>query len=284
MSNIDKQIGFVVLETAAVAEASGKIISDDGRRVTAEVILQDMNVLNRNKRFYSSKEMNPALKNDRLVELLQFGQLFGEEGHPQSKEISRQQIIEPTLRSHKITKLWTSGNDILAHVKGSNTCHGEAFNQDLLDGDKPSFSLRALGTVNQTSRGAEVENITIITWDHVIYPSHKRAYTQRIIGVSEGASLTGGTNEGGNKVLLQENDGGLLIPITNSQVLDYIKEKSSNYHTIKESIDLLYESTQLINEGKQIQLTSKEGDVYVVNLEQHLQDKMYGYSSKIILG
>lgn len=283
--NYDKKIGYVIIETATcMHEAETKIIADNGRRATAEVILQDMNVLNRNKRFYASKEMNPALKADRLIELCSTGNLYGEEGHPLSKEITRQQIIEPSLRCQKVVKFWVDGNDIKAHVRGSNTAYGEAFNQDLLDGDKPSFSLRALGTVNQTSRGAEVENITIITWDRVIYPSHKRAYTQSIVGVTESAMLAHGQENIGNQFVVQENDAGLLIPITNGQIIDYIKQESANFYIFKESCDLLYKSFTLLENGRQVQICSKDGDTFIINLEEHIQNELYNYSEKIYLG
>ena len=281
MTNYDKRIGYVIIETATVQhEADTKIISDNGRRVTAEVILQDMNVLNRNKRFYASKEMNPALKADRLIELCSTGNLFGEEGHPLSKEITRQQIIEPSLRCQKIVKFYTEGNDIKAQVRGSNTAYGEAFDLDLRDGDKPSFSLRALGTVNQTSKGAEVENITIITWDRVIYPSHKRAYVQKVIGVTENATIAHGKENVGNQFIVQENDAGLLIPITNNDLIDYIKQESSNLYFFIESFDLMHNTIQLKENGRQVQICSKDGDTFIVNLEDHIQNDIMDYCEK----
>lgn len=277
---MNNNMGYIIIETATVEEATApKFVSDNGRRVTAEVILQDMNVLNRNKRFYSTKQMSPALKAERLTELVKMGRLYGEEGHPRSKEISRQQIIEPSLRSFRIVKFWVDGNDIKAHVRGSNLPYGEAFNQDLLDGEKPSFSLRALGTVNNTSKGAEVENITIITWDNVIYPSHKRAYTQNIIGVAESTGSGIITNQ--NKFVVQENDNGLLIPIINQQqIIDYVKEESTNMKMFKESFDLFYNSAILLENKRQIQITAKNGDVVIVNLENHIQNDIMNYCTE----
>jgi len=284
-NNYDKKIGYVIIETATcMHETEMKIVDNDGRRVTAEVILQDMNIQNRNKRFYSDKEMKPALKADRLTELVATGNLYGEEGHPMSKEIYRQQIIEPSLRCNKIVKFWVDGNDIKAHIKGSNNSYGEAFNLDLMDGDKPSFSLRALGTVNQTSRGAEVENITIITWDRVIYPSHKRAYTTSIVGVTENALLAHGKENIGNKFVVQENDAGILIPVTNNQIIEYIKQESANLYFFKESFDLLNNSYTMLEGGRQIQVCSKDGDTFIVNIEQHIQNQLMNYSEKIYLG
>lgn len=275
---LDSKIGYMICETAT-AEANGVIVSEKNNRVIVEVIFQDMNCKNRNNRFYSDSEMLPALKGERLVELLTSGNLYGENGHPLSKDLARQQTIDPNNRCHKVLKLWVDGNDIKAHVKGANGAIGQEFNDDILDGDLPSFSLRALGSVKNTSRGTEVENLTIVTWDRVIYPSHKRAYMQNIVNVSESASLMGQTDLG-NKLVLEENDSGLLVPITNKSVIDYIKTESCNLNIMKESMDLLYDSVTILENRRQVQLQDKQGGIYVINLEKHIQNELMNYCNR----
>lgn len=274
---LDSKIGYMICETATT-EPNGVIVSEKNDRVVIEVILQDMNCKNRNGRFYSDKEMMSALKGERLVELMGSG-LYGENGHPLSKDLSRQQTIDPNNRCHKILKLWVEGNDIKAHVKGANGSIGKEFNDDILDGDLPSFSLRALGSVKNTSRGAEVENLTIVTWDRVFFPSHKRAYMQKIVNLSESTSLSGNLDIG-NKLILDENDKGLFVPITNQSVIDYIKTESCNLHVMKESMDLLYDSVTILENRRQVQLQDKQGGIYVINLEKHLQNELMNYCNR----
>lgn len=271
---ISNKIGYMICETAATVEPSSKIIKEENDRLVAEVILQDMNVKNRNGRFYASQQMNSALKAKRLWELIETGNLYSENGHPMSKDISRQQTIDPNNKVCKIKKFWTDGDDIVAHVHGAYNTLGDEFNRELLAGDKPSYSLRALGTVKNTRRGAEVENITIITWDRVIYPSHERAYTKGL--VTESAGLIG---LDGNKLILDKNDKGLITPITNKQVIDYITHESGNIKSIIESFEILYDNITLLENGK-VQLTDNTGSTFIIHLENHVKNQVMDYCYK----
>ena len=266
----NENIGYVVIETATTISdiQPAKIIKEDRKsnRVIAQGTLQEANEKNRNGRFYDSRDLFPQLTAPRTLELLNTGNLRAENGHPLSKELVRQQTIDPEKTVAIFLKLWTEGNFIKAAFRGTNDARGEEFNQDLLDGFSPSWSLRALGTIQNTARGAEVKGIKIITWDRVIYPSHPRAYTDGI--VTESASV----NE--SNIWLPENDPGRLIPITNQSVINYIKSESANFKSIKESYDLLYDDIELINRGTQVKLTDRAGGIFVVNLESYIHDEI----------
>ena len=141
---------------------------------------------------------------------------------------------------------------------------------DLLEGCKPAFSLRALGNVDRTKSGeCVVKNIRIITWDHVIFPSHKMAYTDKLIDPRE---AQGHIKE---SAVLKEN--GLLIPILNEQVTSYIKEESANVKSILDTFGCLYESAMIVNNGRDVSLTLDSGEQMLVHLEQYIQDEIYNY-------
>ena len=213
--------------------------------------------------------MFPQLTAPRTLELLRTGNLRAENGHPLSKELVRQQTIDPEKTVAIFLKLWTEGNFIKATFQGTNDARGEEFNKDLLCGFSPSWSLRALGTIQNTARGAEVKGIKVITWDRVIYPSHPRAYTDGIISESAGIGVNNDSN-----VFLEKNDAGILIPITNDSVINYIKSESANFKTIQESFDLLYDNIELINRGTQVKLTDRAGGIFVCNLESYIHDEI----------
>lgn len=268
---IDPNIGYVIIETATTSQDFKPTIvrSMDKKRVVAEVILQEANEKNRNGRFYDSNELFPQITAPRTQELIQHGELRAENGHPLSKDIQRQSTIDPNNTVAIFLKLWTDGNFIKAHARGTNNEKGEEFNQDLLDGFSPAWSLRALGSIVNTGRGAEVKNPKIITWDRVIYPSHPRAYTQGI--VSESSSI-----------VVPNDDPGMLIPITNNQVIDYIKHESANLRQVMETFEIFYDNIELVNErfNPQVKLTSRDGNIYVVNLETYLQNEIQNYCIK----
>lgn len=268
-------IGYIIQE-AATTTTDIKVVSDKGNRLVCEGIVQDLEVKNRNGRYYSAEELVPQLTCERTRELLSTGNMKGENGHPSSKDITRQQTIDPMCVCVKFLKFWMKGNDVMAQFKGTNNQLGEEFNNDIIDGEKPSFSLRALGSIENTKRGAEVKNTTLITYDRVYYPSHKRAYMTNI--VSESAGIV---DMYGNKLTIEENNQGLLIPITNESVINYIKSTSNNFKSIKESFDLFYDSIELLENGKQIQLTDKAGSIIIVNLENYISNEIMDYCYKL---
>ena len=269
---LDNKIGYIICETAS-QPSEAKIVSEKNNRVTIEAILQDMEVKNRNGRYYAKSELEPALKSERITSLLQTGNLFGEMGHPLG-DISRQQCIDPTNVCHRILSLEVKGNDIIGMVKGTPNQKGEDFNNFILDGSKVAFSLRALGSVTNTKRGAEVRNINIITWDFVIYQSHRRAEMQRIVSESTGYTQTE------SKIYIPDNDKGIFKPITNKQVMNYIKTESANINNVLKSFDTLYESATLIDNGSRVQLSTSTGDILVINLESYIQNEIMDFCSK----
>ncbi len=273
---LNNKIGYMICETSS-APTDIKVVGDSNNRTIAEGILQDMNIRNRNGRFYDSRDLSPEISGARIKELMGAGYLRGECGHPMSKDIMRQQTIDPANVCVQYTKLWIDGDDIRAQFKGTNNRLGEDFDADLKDNCKPAFSLRALGTVENTKRGAEVKNIKVITWDHVIFPSHPRAYTTGIVSESSNSMLE---QSSGSRLYIPENDRGFMVPITNDKIVDYIKQESCNLENVMKTFDLLYESMELVSGGKQVRITDRVGSSFVINLETHIQNEIMNYCEK----
>lgn len=260
-------IGYIINESAITGFTDTNIISEKNGRLIGEGILQSANEKNRNGRYYPSEELFPQLTCPRTLELLEAGYLRAELGHPLSNELVRQQTIDDSRTCAQFLKLWTSGNEVWARFRGTNNAFGESFDKDLRDGCKPAWSLRALGNIVNTPRGAEVHNLRVITWDQVIYPSHPNAYTHRVI--TESASLTEDIPENRDK----------LIPFGNSDVIALIKNESMNYKTIKENFDFAYNSITLDEDTSHIILTGKDGSIYYVNLENYIADSIRDYAA-----
>lgn len=284
-------IGYCICEADGTS-IKPTVVTTEKNRVICEGCLQDVNVKNRNGRYYADNELFPELKSSRTIELTETGNLFGEAGHPIDPNIARQQTIDPKLIAPKYLKIWTEGNKVMARFKGAQTPYGQSFNDIILDETRVSFSLRALGSVENTQKGAEVKNLKIITWDWVIYPSHKSAYMDKII--SESSILTEstmyhpedgyiyGSNDLPNKIIMNESSDSIIMsPITDDTIVQMIKQESSNYYLMKESFNIYGTSVKLINEGRQVQLSDTYGHMYVINLEDHVQDLVMDYCSKI---
>lgn len=278
----EKQIAWVIHEESTDPELSKpKNIRKVGNHIEADNILQEANEVNRNTRFYDDKDLFPAILPEtcpRTKELLLTGTLRAESGHPESKDLSRQQKIEKKNCSAIFLKMWREGNFLCSTYRGTNNELGKELEQDLLDGYLQAWSMRALGSVVNTARGAEVKNIKYITHDEVIYPSHPRAYTRGIkTSIKESTSKEDILNEDINYI---KNNKGILIPIVNSDVINYIKSSSNNLKTIRESFDIFYDNIILLENGHQIQLTDNSGNIFIVECENFIRNEIMDYCNK----
>ena len=61
----DKCIGNIILEGAVTVEDS-IVVNNNGKRLVAEGILQDMDVENRNRRIYATKDLAPEVNGPRM--------------------------------------------------------------------------------------------------------------------------------------------------------------------------------------------------------------------------
>ena len=267
---ISKNIGYIICESdITTADITNVVERKDGKLI-AEGIIQTADEKNRNGRYYSKEELFPQLTAPRTLELLNAGYLRAELGHPLSKELVRQQTIDDARTCARFLKLWTDGDNVWARFTGTNNEYGRVFNADLADGCKPAWSLRALGSIENTRRGAEVKNLRVITWDQVIYPSHPGAYTQRIVSESAGFG-TEFDNKGSS----------LIIPITNEAVLNYIRSESANIKYMRESFDFMYDSITINENNSTVTLTDKLGSIFVINLETHVHNEIMNYCSEV---
>lgn len=286
-------IGYIICETDIAMDPVARVVGRNGRnKVIAEGIVQTADERNRNGRFYAKEEIFPKLRDPRLIELLNAGYLRAELGHPLSKELVRQQTIDDTKTCAKFLKIWTEGNNIWAQFCGTNNEYGRVFQEDLLDGCKPAWSLRALGSLENTSRGAEVKNLKIITWDQVIYPSHPGAYTQRIVSESAiGGSQTKGVGMKKLQKLVSEsarfgdtNDTSgksKIYAITNKNVMNYIRSESCNIKYMRECFDFMYKEITVNEAASTVTLTDNSGNIFVVNLETHIHNEIMNYCSEV---
>ena len=270
-------IASIILEAPTMSEDS-RIVSQKSNFVIAEGTLQDLYTTNRNKRNYDD-EVKKQLTCERTIELLESGNMWGELGHPTDQSLARQSQIDPKVCCVRFLKLWAEGNKIKGQFKGTNNAYGEQFNADLLEGIKPSFSLRALGAIENRNGKAWVKNVKLITYDRVIYPSHKCAYTTGI--VEESCDLTG-KPAFKNNIFMEENSSGIVIPVYNQSVIDYIKQESANINTIMENFDTIYDSITMVMEHgvPYAQMTDLYGNTFRVKLETQIRNDIMNYCFK----
>ena len=202
--------------------------------------------------------------------------MFGEAGHPLDTALTRQQTIDQKLAAVRYTKFWTEGDYVWGEYKGANTQYGEALDLDLREGAIPEFSLRALGSVEPSSKGAVVRNLKMITYDNVIYQSDYEAYTRKI--VSENADLVLPKKD----IVLESGNGNadMFAPIMSDDVRKYIIAESCNIKLIKESFDVLFDQIRLDEDGSHVIMNTKEGDCLIISLEQYIGNEIRDFATK----
>lgn len=278
--NDKKIIGSIILEGASTSEDT--VITGSGsRRVIAEGTLQDLEVENRNHRIYRKIDMEREIKSPRTKELLAAKQFFGHMAHPLSNDLIVQQTIDPKISCVSYLDMWIDGNLVKGRFKGTNNKYGDQFDADLRDGCKPAFSLRALGSIQTENGKAYVTNVKLITYDYVIYPSHKVAYTTGIISESAISDITRCKSQ----LVVPENDPGTIINLTGADakyVLNKLQRESANMSNILDAFGEFYDSISNIpGNSTDIMLSNAYGDKMKVNLESHVENAIMDYVFKM---
>lgn len=271
-------IGYIICESS-YDDCEFEIKDEMNNRVIAEGVLQEADAINRNKRCYAREDLAREICAPRQRELIRTGNMYGEAGHPMSTELRRQATIDPTNIQVMYTKFWMDGNLVKGRFMGALNELGDEFDRSLRFGCKPSFSLRALGSIENRNGKAYVKNLKFITYDRVIYPSHVKAYTTKVLSESAADFLE--DNKKSDTELIVKEGFQLVAPINNQSVTDYILQESGNLKTIVQNFDTFYESVQVSDDCKQVTLIDKNYDRIVIPLERHIQNEIMDFCYKL---
>lgn len=272
-------IGHVILEGLDM-EPNIKIL-DKGKKngkVVGFAIFQEAEKENRNGRSYLTKDLAREVACPRTKELLKTNTFYSEWCHPQG-DMVRQQTIDPKCSVARILSLEMNGTLVQGTFTPTNTPLGLAYNQEILEGVIPAWSLRALGSLENVSGRMIVTNLKMVTYDSVVYPSHDVAYTQKILSESAVTTVEDSyqrLQRIGRDFNQKFNESGELMPIMNKQIMDYVKQESSNVRRILEQVDIFYESAKMTDRNH-VQLVTKAGDVFIINLESYVQREIENF-------
>ena len=252
-----------------------------------EACLQDFDVFNRNKRRYLYQPMVESWNAPHIKELIQRGDLFGEAGHPITKDPVRVVSIDPKLACHRIVDYRFQGKSLYGTVETLNDdMYGKQFTKHILQGCTAAFSLRALAPLTKidATRCEIRAKCHIVTEDRVILPSHNKAYaennsTQLVAStvINESTELLDSINSMGNS---SEEYVNLSYPVTESaEFTQYLLEESHNIKEIIDHFEVEYESAYLSKDRKTMLLTEKPDvfgskQTFAVSLENYLNDEV----------
>ena len=292
VNNVENQVGCILCEETATS-VEFKIKGEDKLGfVTAEGVVQQGNEVNRNRRFYPTEELARNLMSPRTKELVESGNFKGEAGHPTDTSLARQAKVDPRYEQVWYKKFWMDGDYVKAWFTGTSNDLGKSFNDDLKRGQKPSFSLRAVGALTNENGRMTVRNMQMIAYDRVYFPSHSKAYTSHIITtestlgyVKENIQYSlpdddyfaakieeiNALTEAGN---ILDGSGTIETPLTQSEMNGYILAESNNVQDVINSFDVLYESMTLDPSMKLVTIKTKIGDTIYLSLEEAVQKEI----------
>lgn len=146
--------------------------------------LQSFGVMNRNKRAYIAENIMDKINNDEYIQTqLRNNSWIGELDHPTATiantELSTLRVgnPDPKVSSHYIRKPHLAGNLLRATIQtDSATDEGNNFAIKVVDGGiVPNFSARVFGALQNHSGMPTVVVKRLITYDAVLFPSHREA-------------------------------------------------------------------------------------------------------------
>lgn len=148
-----------------------------------DTCLQTFEEMNRNKRQYLAKNLEEAMRSERITTLLRDNGWYGEMDHPtqqfQNSPLTPERIAAIWMpnRSHKILNPTFRGNELNARIQtASGTEAGRGMAAEIIQGLRPSFSCRAMASLENVNNKPTVMVKNLITYDWVLFPSHKTAH------------------------------------------------------------------------------------------------------------
>lgn len=280
MQGKDTPIAYVINESAS-EPIECELVNTDNDFVIAEGILQEAEKINRNKRFYSTEDLYKEIYGPRVRELVTSGNFKGEAGHPLDLNLARQQKVDPTLEQVWFIKLWMEGPYVKAQFRGTNNPLGESFNRDLKDGQKPSFSLRSLGSLRNNNGKAQVTNLRIICYDRVYFPSYDNAYTDHIVTESTSyedvakdiSKVTTYVKSKGNSMVVNES-ADCIAPIMNKDICNILIKESADLNFICEQFSPYFKKMTVNEDHSAVTIVNEDYSVIVVPIKRFIRNQI----------
>ena len=276
---MQKNIGCVILEDTTVSMP--EIINNERDYVRFNTTLQSYDTKNRNNRIYKGDFLKESLSTDNLKEKIRTKNFVGEAGHPLSDDVKRQSRIISDNISHVITEISFDDNKSLVNgvVETYSGFKGPDMMGAIKQGVEVAFSLRAIGNAVKDSSGTAIINgpILVISYDWVLFPSHKEAYMMTNNGINSNNQINFITTPKSNPItnnIVKED--GQLLEFDISEMVNFLN-KSDNMQCFSESMNIpINESTIKLIDSHEAYLRS-DNEVVKVFLEESLKSDIDRY-------
>ena len=239
---LDSPMGLVFIEEQTSPEQNivkdMNVIDKNGVfYVDFVTCLHSFFVMNRNSRMYESSNIGNCLQTERIQSYLSHGGWFGEMNHPIQKykdvplSPERIQDIDMNNTSHKMLNPHIEKDLLISRVQtDAGTDAGMNLAKKMIQGFIPGFSCRAIASLVLKNNKPTVNVRKIITYDWVLYQSHREA-EQITSEPTKFVTKTVDTTEP-----VTENANGVVVPL--KEILESVGKTDVNTQIIMESFDL----------------------------------------------
>lgn len=207
--------------------------------VRFDTILQSLDCINRNRRYYRGDAIYQSITTPEVYELQKNNKLQSEEGHPVDGTPARIATIDGKYTCNIIKKMWRDSNLIRGSIETlDDGMYGTKLTKAILQGVNPSYSYRGFAVIDKKGNISYVNKPPrFITYDEVHLPSHKEAYAepdkQKIImaysgeeSVIESAAIKGSVKPDASRAILGH------------EIQEMLERDSDNLKVVCESFDL----------------------------------------------
>lgn len=220
--------------------------------ITGSTVILDCSKPTRNNVLYPADEMQKAITDPRVVELLERKELRGEVEHPVIKGADGNLDLDvwTTFNVFKTsfiwTKLWMEGSTLWGNFQTTSE-NGNILARRILEGAIPAFSIRVLGKPSQEKGYEVMKDIYFITADYVSYPGGRNSVVmsrdvfdavnldelfsnqQNGMNIVKAESSNATEYIGSNKMVASLNENYIVVKdrLTSSESIDMLKLKES---------------------------------------------------------
>lgn len=179
--NPNAPFGFILMENDnSIQEVNNLDVCKDNNLffVRFDTILQSLDCINRNRRYYKGDAIWASLTTPEVFELIKNNKLQSECGHPVDGSPARIATVDSKYTCNLIKKMWRDGNLIRGSIETlDDGMYGTKLTKGILQGINPSYSYRGFAVIDKRGNVSYVNKPPrFITYDEVNLPSHKEAY------------------------------------------------------------------------------------------------------------
>lgn len=211
--------------------------------VRFDTVLQSLDCINRNRRYYAGDAIYQSITTPEVDELTANNKLQSEAGHPVDGSPARIATIDPKYTCNIIKKMWRDKSLIRGSIETlDDGMYGTKLTKGILQGINPSYSYRGFAIIDKKGNISYVKKPPrFITYDEVNLPSHKEAYADpkktkvaKSYATGQEAIIESATRIIGSTKPLVDASRAIL----GSDIQEMIMRDSDNLKVVCESFDL----------------------------------------------